>query len=185
MGKFRFIRTELDGAVIIEPEVYSDERGYFMETFNESDFIDGGLDVRFVQDNESMSRRGVLRGLHFQLRKPQGKLVRVVKGEVFDVAVDLRRDSETYGEWTGVILSDSNRREFFIPEGFAHGFLALSDECILNYKCTRLYHPEYDSGIPWNDPDIGIEWPLDLVDELIISDKDRKWRPLRENPVYL
>lgn len=185
MAEFRFIKTSLDGAIIIEPEVYTDERGYFMETFNEAMFQENGLEVRFVQDNESMSVRGVLRGLHFQREKPQGKLVRVIRGEIFDVAVDLRKDSETYGEWTGVRLSDENRREFFIPEGFAHGFLALSDECIVNYKCTELYHPEYDSGIPWDDPDIGIDWPLEMVDDLIISEKDRNWKPLRENPVYL
>ncbi|ADL57963.1 MULTISPECIES: dTDP-4-dehydrorhamnose 3,5-epimerase [Methanothermobacter] len=185
MGNFRFQRTRLDGAIIIEPEVYGDERGYFMETFNQALFRDHGLDITFVQDNESMSRRGVLRGLHFQLKRPQGKLIRAVKGEIFDVAVDLRRDSETYGEWVGVHLSEENRREFFIPEGFAHGFLALADECIVNYKCTELYLPEYDSGIPWDDPDIGIEWPLELVDELIISDKDMNWKPLRERPVYL
>ncbi|BAZ99770.1 MULTISPECIES: dTDP-4-dehydrorhamnose 3,5-epimerase [Methanothermobacter] len=185
MAEFRFIKTSLDGAIIIEPEVYTDERGYFMETFNEAMFQENGLEVRFVQDNESMSVRGVLRGLHFQREKPQGKLVRVIRGEIFDVAVDLRKNSDTYGEWTGVRLSDENRREFFIPEGFAHGFLALSDECIVNYKCTELYHPEYDSGIPWDDPDIGIDWPLEMVDDLIISEKDRNWKPLRENPVYL
>ncbi|MBC7111926.1 MAG: dTDP-4-dehydrorhamnose 3,5-epimerase [Methanothermobacter sp.] len=185
MAEFRFIKTGLDGAIIIEPEVYTDERGYFMETFNEALFRENGLEVRFVQDNESMSVRGVLRGLHFQREKPQGKLVRVIRGEIFDVAVDLRKNSDTYGEWTGVRLSDENRREFFIPEGFAHGFLALSDECIVNYKCTELYHPEYDSGIPWDDPDIGIDWPLEMVDDLIISEKDRNWKPLRENPVYL
>ncbi|AAB86256.1 dTDP-4-dehydrorhamnose 3,5-epimerase [Methanothermobacter thermautotrophicus str. Delta H] len=185
MAEFRFIKTSLDGAIIIEPEVYTDERGYFMETFNEAIFQENGLEVRFVQDNESMSVRGVLRGLHFQREKPQGKLVRVIRGEIFDVAVDLRKNSDTYGEWTGVRLSDENRREFFIPEGFAHGFLALSDECIVNYKCTELYHPEYDSGIPWDDPDIGIDWPLEMVDDLIISEKDRNWKPLRENPVYL
>ncbi|WP_432703746.1 dTDP-4-dehydrorhamnose 3,5-epimerase [Methanothermobacter thermautotrophicus] len=185
MAEFRFIKTSLDGAIIIEPELYTDERGYFMETFNEAVFRENGLKIRFVQDNESMSVRGVLRGLHFQREKPQGKLVRVVRGEIFDVAVDLRKDSETYGEWTGVRLSDENRREFFIPEGFAHGFLTLSDECIVNYKCTELYHPEYDSGIPWDDPDIGIDWPLEMVDDLIISEKDRNWKPLRDNPVYL
>ncbi|NLU04542.1 MAG: dTDP-4-dehydrorhamnose 3,5-epimerase [Methanothermobacter sp.] len=185
MAEFRFIKTSLDGAIIIEPEVYTDERGYFMETFNEAMFQENGLEVRFVQDNESMSVRGVLRGLHFQREKPQGKLVRVIRGEIFDVAVDLRKNSDTYGEWTGVRLSDENRREFFIPEGFAHGFLALSDECIVNYKCTELYHPEYDSGIPWDDPDIGIDWPLEMADDLIISEKDRNWKPLRENPVYL
>lgn len=185
MGEFKFQKTRLDGAVIIEPEVYEDERGYFMETFNQALFRDHGLDITFVQDNESMSRRGVLRGLHFQMKKPQGKLIRALKGEIFDVAVDLRRDSETYGEWVGVFLSEENRREFFIPEGFAHGFLALADECIVNYKCTELYLPEYDSGIPWDDPDIGIEWPLEMVDELIISDKDRNWKPLKERPVYL
>lgn len=185
MGEFKFQKTRLDGAIIIEPQVYEDERGYFMETFNQALFRDHGLDITFVQDNESMSRRGVLRGLHFQTKKPQGKLIRAVKGEIFDVAVDLRRDSETYGEWVGVLLSEENRREFFIPEGFAHGFLALADECIVNYKCTELYLPEYDSGIPWDDPDIGIEWPLEMVDELIISDKDRNWKPLKERPVYL
>ncbi len=183
MGKFKFTETSLKGAYIIEPKVLKDKRGYFMETYNKAEFEEIGLDVNFVQDNESKSKRGVLRGLHFQYKKPQGKLVRVVKGKVFDVAVDLRGDSPTYGKWEAIILSEDNKKQFYIPEGFAHGFLVLSDYAIFNYKCTNLYYPQYEGGIRWDDPEIGIEWPLDIITEPILSPKDKKWKTLDENPV--
>ena len=174
MGNFNFIETKIKDLYIIEPKVFTDERGYFMETYNRSDFEKAGLDMVFVQDNESKSKKGVLRGLHFQTKYPQGKLVRVTKGEVFDVAVDLRKDSPTYGQWEGVFLSEQNKKQFYVPEGFAHGFLVLSQEATFNYKCTNFYMPQYESGIIWNDPDIGIKWPLDNIEEPIISKKDKK-----------
>ncbi|QSZ27774.1 dTDP-4-dehydrorhamnose 3,5-epimerase [Aceticella autotrophica] len=179
MGKFKFNKTEIDGVYIIEPEVFKDNRGYFMETYNYNDFKEAGLDMVFVQDNQSKSKKGVLRGLHFQKQHPQGKLVRVIKGEVFDVAVDIRKDSKTFGKWAGVILSEENKKQFYIPEGFAHGFLVLSDEAEFCYKCTDFYHPGDEGGIIWNDPDINIDWPLDGFDEIILSEKDKKWNRLR------
>ncbi|MDI6603809.1 MAG: dTDP-4-dehydrorhamnose 3,5-epimerase [Thermoanaerobacteraceae bacterium] len=179
MGKFKFNRTEIDGVYIIEPEVFKDNRGYFMETYNYNDFKEAGLDMVFVQDNQSKSKKGVLRGLHFQKQHPQGKLVRVIKGEVFDVAVDIRKDSKTFGKWVGVILSDENKKQFYIPEGFAHGFLVLSDEAEFCYKCTDFYHPGDEGGIIWNDPDINIDWSLNGIDEIILSEKDKKWNRLR------
>jgi len=157
MAKFKFIETPIKDLYVIEPTVFEDHRGYFMETYNENEFKKAGLNVDYVQDNQSKSKKGVLRGLHFQSKYPQGKLVRVIKGEVFDVAVDLRRNSETYGKWYGVILTEENKKQFYIPEGFAHGFLVLSDEAEFTYKCTDFYHPEDEGGIIWNDPDIGIE----------------------------
>lgn len=163
MKNFNFNVTRIDGVYIIEPKTFGDSRGYFMETYNKEQFCEAGLNMIFVQDNESKSSKGVLRGLHFQKKHSQGKLVRVTKGEVFDVAVDLRTGSPTYGQWEGVILSDENKKQFYIPEGFAHGFLVLSDEAVFNYKCTDLYSPEYDGGVMWNDPEINIEWPLDLI----------------------
>ena len=180
MGKFKFMETSIEGVYIVEPTVFGDERGYFMETYHEREFKEAGINATFVQDNQSKSKKGVLRGLHFQRTKPQGKLVRVIRGEVFDVAVDLRRDSETYGKWEGVILSEDNKKQFYIPEGFAHGFLVLSDEAEFTYKCTEFYHADDESGIRWNDPEIGIEWPLEGVDEIILSEKDEKWKPLEE-----
>lgn len=183
MGKFKFIETGIEGLYIIEPTVFGDNRGYFMETYNFKDFKEAGLDMIFVQDNQSKSKRGVLRGLHFQYKHPQGKLVRVTKGEVFDVAVDLRKNSKTYGKWYGVILSEENKRQFYIPEGFAHGFLVLSEEAEFVYKCTDYYHPEDEGGIIWNDPDININWPLDKVEEVILSEKDKKWKTLREQRI--
>lgn len=174
MGKFNFRETEIEGVYIIEPTVFGDNRGYFMETYNYKEFKEAGLDMVFVQDNQSKSKRGVLRGLHFQKKYPQGKLVRAISGEVFDVAVDIRKGSKTYGKWVGVILSEDNKRQFYIPEGFAHGFLVLSDEAEFAYKCTEFYHPEDEGGIAWNDPDIGIEWPLKEIDEITLSDKDKK-----------
>ena len=178
MGKLCFIKTKINGVYIIEPQVFGDDRGYFMETYNENDFIGQGLDIKFVQDNQSASRRGVLRGLHFQKNYPQTKLVRVLSGEVFDVAVDLRKDSKTYGKWVGVLLSGENKKQFLIPKGFAHGFLVLSEFAEFAYKCDDFYHPEDEGGIMWNDPDIGIEWPQ--VDKIVLSEKDKNNPLLRD-----
>lgn len=180
MGNFNFIETEIEGLFIIEQKAYGDHRGYFMETYHYEEFAKAGLDMKFVQDNQSASSKGVLRGLHFQKEHPQGKLVRVIKGEVFDVAVDLRKNSKTYGKWYGVNLNDENKKQFFIPEGFAHGFLVLSDYAEFCYKCTDYYHPEDESGLLWNDPDIGINWPFDGITELKLSEKDKKWPNLKQ-----
>lgn len=180
LGKFNFISTEIKGLYIIEPTVFGDARGYFMETYNFNEFKDAGLDMIFVQDNQSKSKKGVLRGLHFQTRNSQGKLVRVTKGEVYDVAVDLREGSETFGKWFGVLLSDENKRQFYIPEGFAHGFVVLSDEAEFVYKCTNFYDPSSEAGLMWNDPDIGIEWPIKEDMEILLSDKDKKHPSLKE-----
>lgn len=173
MGNFNFNETSIKGVYIIESKVFGDNRGYFMETYNKEHFAEAGLNMTFVQDNESKSSKGVLRGLHFQRKHSQGKLVRVTKGEVFDVAVDLRAGSSTYGKWEAVILSEENKKQFYIPEGFAHGFLVLSDEVVFNYKCTDFYAPEYDGGVMWNDSDINIKWPLDGIENIILSDKDK------------
>lgn len=151
-----------------------------MESYNKEHFVGAGLDMTFVQDNESKSSKGVLRGLHFQRKHSQGKLVRVTKGEVFDVAVDLRIGSATYGKWEGVILSEENKKQFYIPKGFAHGFLVLSDEAVFNYKCTDFYAPEYDGGVMWNDPDINIEWPLEGIENILLSEKDKNHPSLKE-----
>jgi dTDP-4-dehydrorhamnose 3,5-epimerase len=179
MGKFSFTKTSIEGVYIIEPTVFGDERGYFMETYRADEFKEAGLDFNFVQDNQSKSKKGVLRGLHFQYTKPQGKLVRAIKGEVFDVAVDLRKDSPTYGKWEGVILSEENKKQFYVPEGFAHGFLVLSDEAEFTYKCTEFYDGADEGGIIWNDPEIGIDWPLDGI-EVSLSEKDEEWKTLKE-----
>lgn len=160
MGKFNFIETGIEGLLVIEPMVFGDDRGYFMETWNYREFEAAGLNMNFVQDNQSKSKKGVLRGLHFQKINPQGKLVRVISGEVFDVAVDIRQDSKTYGKWYGVTLSAENRKMFYVPEGFAHGFLVISDEAEFVYKCTRYYDPEDECGIIWNDSGVGVEWPI-------------------------
>ena len=180
MGKITVTPCEIEGLYVIEPTVFKDERGYFVETYNQNDMKEAGLDMVFVQDNQSMSTRGVLRGLHFQKQFPQGKLVRVVRGKVFDVAVDLRSDSKTYGKWFGVELSAENMKQFYIPEGFAHGFLVLSDEAEFCYKCTDFYHPGDEGGLAWNDPEIGVEWPLEEGVDLIISEKDQKWKGLKD-----
>lgn len=179
MADFKFIETSIDGVYIIEPQVFGDHRGYFMETYTERDFQKAGLNMKFVQDNESKSKKGVLRGLHFQTKHTQGKLVRVLQGSVYDVAVDLREGSPTFGKWEGVILSAENKRQFYVPEGFAHGFLVLEDETVFAYKCTDYYAPEYDSGILWNDPDIGIGWPLEGV-EVLLSEKDKNQQTLKQ-----
>lgn len=178
MSNFTFTETKIKGVYIIDVKTYGDHRGYFMETYKEEDFVAAGLSYRFVQDNQSSSRKGVLRGLHFQKTYPQAKLVRVLKGEVFDVAVDLRKGSETYGQWEGVLLSEENHRQFMIPRGFAHGFVVVSDHAEFAYKCDEKYHPEDEGGILWNDPDVNIEWPD--VGEVILSEKDKKNPTLAE-----
>lgn len=175
MGKLQVTKCEIDGLYIIEPAVYGDERGYFTETFNQRDLAEHGLTMQFVQDNQSMSKRGVLRGLHFQRQHPQGKLVRVIQGAVFDVAVDIRPGSATLGKWFGVTLSKDNHRQFYISPGFAHGFYVLSETAEFCYKCTDFYAPEDEGGIAWNDADIGIQWPLAPDAEPILSAKDQKW----------
>lgn len=184
-GNFTFTETSIEGVIVVDVKAYGDERGYFMETYKRPDFIAGGIDVEFVQDNQSSSTKGVLRGLHFQINHPQSKLVRVTKGEVFDVAVDLREGSPTYGKWEGITLSADNHRQFFIPRGFAHGFLVLSDTAEFCYKCDDIYHPNDEGGLMWNDPTIGIEWPalrgddtFDIV-KIVLSEKDREYTLLR------
>ena len=179
MASINVIPTHIESLVVIEPQVFGDDRGYFMETYNQQVFAEAGLTMKFVQDNQSKSKKGVLRGLHLQTQYSQGKLVRVISGEVYDVGVDLRRNSPTYGQYAGAILSGENAKMLYIPEGFAHGFLVLSDYAVFTYKCTNLYHPEFDAGIIYNDPDIGIDWPLDGI-ELLLSDKDRKLPVLKE-----
>lgn len=180
MGKFNFIKTKIRDLYIIEPTVFGDSRGYFMETYSKKDFHEAGLTIEFVQDNESKSKKGVLRGMHFQTKHTQGKLVRVIEGEVYDVAVDLRKGSPTFGQWEGVLLTAENKRQFYVPEGFAHGFLVVSDTATFNYKCTDFYAPEYDSGLLWNDEEVGIEWPLDGIEEILLSEKDKVQKKLSE-----
>ncbi len=177
MGKLLVETCEIEGLKIITPEVRGDARGYFMETYQLEDFKAAGIDVTFVQDNQSASKKGVLRGLHFQKEFPQDKLVRVIKGEVFDVAVDLREGSPTFGKWHGVLLSEENKKQFFVPKNFAHGFLVLSDYAEFCYKCSELYHPNDEGGIMWNDPAIGVEWPIPEGMELTFSERDTKWAP--------
>lgn len=174
MGNFTFIETGIEDLYIVEAKRFGDARGYFMETYNEKDFQDAGLNMRFVQSNESRSCKGVLRGLHFQKHYPQGKLVRVTKGEVYDVAVDLRKDSKTFGQWRGVYLSEENKRQFYVPEGFAHGFYVTSEVAEFVYQVTNLYHPEDEGALFWNDPQVGVEWPLIEGVEVLLSEKDKK-----------
>ena len=195
MGQITVEKCPIEGLYVIQPAVHGDSRGYFMETYNRKDMEAAGLNLNFVQDNQSMSVRGVLRGMHFQKEYPQGKLIRVIRGRVFDVAVDLRKDSATYGQWFGVELSEENKTQFYISEGFAHGFLVLSDTAELCYKCTDFYHPGDEGGLAWNDPTIGIAWPevvgnyagsassegytLSDGTPLILSDKDQVWPCLK------
>jgi dTDP-4-dehydrorhamnose 3,5-epimerase len=177
---FTFTPCSIAGLYEILPKVFEDQRGYFFESYSERDFKAAGLSLPFVQDNESKSRKGTLRGLHYQKTHPQGKLVRAIEGEVFDVAVDMRRDSPTRGRWYGAVLSGERRNQLYIPPGFAHGFLTLSDTAVFAYKCTDFYYPEDEGGIIWNDPDIGIKWP-GLGMEYILSDRDKafgSWRAL-------
>ena len=180
MSKFKITKCEIEGLYILEPKVFYDDRGYFMETYNQNDFEALGLNMKFVQDNESKSKRGVLRGLHFQKKHPQGKLVRVIKGSVYDVAVDIRKNSKTFGKWVGVELSEENKKQFYIPEGFAHGFLVLSEAAQFVYKCRDFYYPEYEGGIIYNDSTINISWPIPEDMEVVISEKDKKWGGLKE-----
>ena len=180
MGQFQFTKTGIEGLVVVEPKVFGDNRGYFMETYNYNDFKAAGLDMVFVQDNQSKSKKGVLRGLHFQKKNPQGKLVRVVSGEVYDVAVDLRKGSDTYGKWYGVLLSAENKKQFYVPEGFAHGFVVMSETAEFVYKCTRFYDPSDEGGLMWNDPEIGIDWPVPENAELLLSEKDQHHQPLKD-----
>ena len=195
MGKITVTPCDIEGLYVIEPTVFKDERGYFMETYSQRDMEENGIHIQFVQDNQSMSTKGVLRGLHFQKNYPQTKLVRVIKGSVFDVAVDLRSGSQTYGKWYGIELTEENKKQFLIPKGFAHGFLVLSDTAEFCYKCDDFYHPNDEGGMAWNDPEIGIEWPevigtyngnasaegycLKDGTALNLSDKDQKWLGIR------
>lgn len=165
--------TAIPDVLLLEPAVHGDERGYFMETFRRSHFLERGIDFDFVQDNQSRSVQGTLRGLHYQREFPQGKLARALSGELFDVAIDIRKSSPTFGQWVGVVLSGENKRQLWIPPGFAHGFYVISESAELSYKCTEYYHPEDDHSILWNDPDIGIEWPL-IDAEPLLSGKDRQ-----------
>ena len=197
MGQIQVEKTNIEGLCIITPTVHKDSRGYFMESYNEKDFKEAGLDLRFVQDNQSMSQKGVLRGLHFQKQYPQGKLVRVIKGRVYDVAVDLRKNSASFGKHFGIILTEENKKMFYIPEGFAHGFLVLSDTAEFAYKVTDFYHPGDEGGLAWNDPEIGITWPelkgeykrtaksagytMEDGSPLLLSEKDELWLPLKES----
>ncbi len=196
MGQIKVTKCPIEGLYIIEPQVHGDSRGYFIETYNKRDMEEAGLNMEFVQDNQSMSTKGVLRGLHFQKEHPQGKLVRTLKGRVFDVVVDLRESSPTYGKWYGVELTEENKKQFYISQGFAHGFLVLSDTAEFCYKCTDFYHPGDEGGLAWNDPAIGIQWPevlgtyagdaraegYTLADgtPLMLSDKDQKWACLAD-----
>ena len=200
MGQIKVTKTDIEGLVVIEPTVHGDDRGYFIETYNQNDMKEVGIDAVFVQDNQSMSTKGVLRGLHYQKEFPQTKLVRVIKGEVFDVAVDLRKDSETYGKWYGICLSEENKKQLFIPAGFAHGFLVLSDEAEFCYKATDFYHPGDEGGIAWNDPELGIQWPNVVGDyngnaspegytmedgtPLNMSDKDKVMKGLKNTKTH-
>ncbi len=175
-------RFEIAGPLLIQPRVFQDERGFFLETYHRLRYEQAGIGERFVQDNWSRSRRGTVRGLHYQIRRPQGKLVYVLQGEIFDVAVDLRRSSPTFGRWVGVRLDAESKRQFYVPPGFAHGFCVLSDVADVFYKCTDLYAPEHERTLLWNDPEVGIEWPLE--GEPILSDKDRRGTPLAQAEVY-
>jgi len=182
MGKFKKIETGIEGLYIIEPTVFEDNRGFFMETYSKREFEEIGINIEFVQDNHSKSTKGVLRGLHFQKEYPQSKLVRVIKGEVYDVAVDLRKDSKTYGKYYGVLLSEQNKLQFLIPKGFAHGFLVTSEEAEFVYKCDDFYHPGDEGGLIFNDEKININWPFEKVGgikNIIQSEKDKKWENLK------
>lgn len=182
MGKIVVETCEIEGLKVITPTVLGDARGYFCETYHYEDYKAAGIPDIFVQDNQSASRRGVLRGLHFQIEHPQAKLVRVIRGEVFDVAVDIRKGSPTYGQWYGVLLSEENKKQFYVPKNFAHGFLVLSDHAEFCYKCTDFYHPGDEGGIMYNDPAIGVEWPIPAGMELILSERDTKWPGWKGNP---
>lgn len=182
MGKFEFKKCgDIEGLYEIQPTAFGDARGYFMETYNYKDFKEAGLDMVFVQDNQSMSSKGVLRGLHFQKKHTQGKLVRVLSGEVFDVAVDIRKGSKTFGKWYGVTLSAEKKNMFYVPEGFAHGFYVLSETAEFAYKCTDFYDPSSEAGVPWNDPAVGITWPIPEGETPLLADKDQTYPAFSED----
>lgn len=184
MGNFKKMETEIRDLIIIEPHLFGDNRGFFMESYNKKEFEDIGIDVEFVQDNHSRSKKGVLRGLHFQKMHSQGKLIRVTRGSIWDVAVDLRRGSPTFGKWQGTVLSEGNKKMIYIPEGFAHGFLTLEEDTEIQYKATDFYYPEHDAGIKWDDPDIGVKWPFEEFrldkEDLLLSEKDENQLGFRE-----
>jgi dTDP-4-dehydrorhamnose 3,5-epimerase len=180
----QFVKAAIADVVLIEPRVFGDERGFFMETWRESGFAEAGINAHFVQDNHSRSTQGTLRGLHFQIKQPQGKLVRITQGEVFDVAVDIRTGSPTFGRWVGEILSAENKRMLWVPPGFAHGFYVLSDTAEFSYKCTDYYAPEYERSLLWNDPAVGIEWPLLNGAQPLLSAKDAAGLPLSQIDVF-
>lgn len=179
MGEIKIEECMIEGLKVIEPKQFGDDRGWFMETYHQKDYECAGIPCTFVQDNRAYSRKGVLRGLHFQKKYPQDKLISVLRGEIYDVVVDIREGSKTYGKWFGVILSAQNRKQLFVPKGFAHGYLVLSEETEIFYKCSEIYHPEDEGGILWNDPKIGIKWPIIHKDEIILSEKDKNWGTLR------
>jgi dTDP-4-dehydrorhamnose 3,5-epimerase len=181
----KLTRLAIPDVVLVTPKLFGDARGWFMETWHAGKFADGGLELAFVQDNHSYSRAGTLRGLHYQILHPQGKLVRVLRGEIFDVAVDLRRSSPTFGRWVGEVLSAENKSQLYVPPGFAHGFVVTSDEAEMAYKCTDLYHPEHERTILWNDADLGIEWPLPPGVAPLLSDKDRAGTPFKDAEVFI
>ena len=181
IGNFTFNETSIEGVYKIDVKKYGDNRGYFMETYKKEDFDKAGLVYNFVQDNQSKSKKGVLRGLHFQKNFPQAKLVRCIEGEVFDVCVDLRKNSPTYGKWEGVVLSSEKGNQFMVPRGFAHGFVVLSETATFCYKCDEIYHPEDEGGIMWNDPEVSIEWPFE--GEVLLSEKDKLHKSLKETKV--
>lgn len=184
MNKFNKIETGIEGLIIIEPQVFGDNRGFFMETYAKKDFEELGIHENFVQDNHSKSKKGVLRGLHFQTKNIQGKLIRVTAGSVLDVAVDLRNGSHTFGKWVKIVLSEENKKMFYLPPGFAHGFISLEDDTEFQYKCTDYYNPECDSGVLWNDPDVGIKWEFEKyglkMEDIILSEKDKVQQTLKE-----
>ncbi len=188
MEKFKITKTKLNDLLIIEPMIFGDKRGFFLETYNKKDFNNFGLEVEFVQDNHSKSKKNVLRGLHYQKKNIQGKLVRVSRGKVWDVAVDLRNDSTTFGKWYGIELSEENKKMFYIPEGFAHGFLTLEDDTEFQYKCTNFYDPDYEDGIIWNDELIDIKWPFLKyglkIEKIIISEKDKKLKKFDKKTIF-
>ena len=184
MGCFEFVPSVIPEVVEIAPRVFGDARGYFMETWNQSDFREAGIDVPFIQDNCSQSVQGTLRGLHYQQQHAQGKLVRAIRGEIFDVAVDLRESSDTFGQWAGAVLSCENRHMLWIPPGFAHGFYVMSEMAEFSYKCTDRYAPEYEVALRWDDPELGIAWPIPVGTEPLLSERDRVGIPLSEAPIY-
>jgi len=180
----KFISTEIPGVIIVEPDVFGDHRGFFMESWHAEKFVEAGIDEQFVQDNHSRSNQGILRGLHYQIEQPQGKLVRVLSGEVFDVAVDLRRDSPTFGKWFGMTLNDIDKKMLWVSPGFAHGFYVVSEQADFFYKCTELYAPEHERAIRWDDPDLAIDWPIASGQEPVLAPKDAAAKSFKDAEVY-